>query len=294
MKKNLWLILSLILITAPVFADHQTSLQGGGGGGAASAVTPGSTTVTGCQNRVLFGDNTELLNCEAALAYTASNDTFSVGTAGRILIGSGTAAAPGWCWAADDDGTCTGMHRNAANNIAVDVDGTLRWFWSAADYLPNSANNANIGNGVSSTVRVVHLSTGLEGGIVKTLTDNTIASFMRSTCASGDLSAGEVHWTAYAENGTTESQSLTGTMVWSCLNPAGTETCPTPTNLGTPLHNETTGATADLTVTWACDTTPANAVDLRVTVDTGIAAPTAVELRYRMNVVTGSPTLTAQ
>jgi hypothetical protein len=284
----------LLIFAVNANADLVRTRATGGGGGVATAVTPGTTTATGCQNLVLYGDNSQVLNCEAALGYTASNDTLTVGTAGRVLLGSGTAGAPSWAWAADDDATGTGMYRTAADQIGVSIGGTLRWFWSSTDFAPNSLNTASIGNGTSSGVRVIHVGTGVEGATTKTLTDNTIASFMRVACASGDGAAGTVDFTAYAENGTTESQSMTGTVQFSCLNPAGTEVCPTPTVQGTPLHNETTGGTADLTVAWACDTSPTNAVDLRVTVDTGIATPTAVELRYRMNVVSGSPTLTAQ
>lgn len=47
--------------------------------GTATAVTPGTTTVTGCQNRLLYGDNTSLLNCEAAAGYVASTDTATLG-----------------------------------------------------------------------------------------------------------------------------------------------------------------------------------------------------------------------
>jgi hypothetical protein len=48
-------------------------LRQGGGGGVATAVTPGSTTVTGCQNRVIYGDNSEVLNCDADLVFSGGN-----------------------------------------------------------------------------------------------------------------------------------------------------------------------------------------------------------------------------
>jgi hypothetical protein len=41
-------------------------------------ITPGTSTVTGCQNRVIFGDNSSVLNCEAALSYTPSTDVLGV------------------------------------------------------------------------------------------------------------------------------------------------------------------------------------------------------------------------
>jgi hypothetical protein len=135
----------------------------------------------------------------------------------------------------------------------------------------------------------------LQGAVTKTLTDNTIATFVRISCASGDAAAGIVDYVTFAEDGTTESQIEKGTLQFVCLNLAGTESAPTPTKQGTALYHETSAGTADMTSTFAADTaTPTNGIDLRVTVDTGIGSPTAVEIRYQVQITSGTATVTPQ
>lgn len=46
----------------------------------ASLVAPGTTSVSGCTNRLLYGDASAVLNCEAALTYTAATNTLVLGT----------------------------------------------------------------------------------------------------------------------------------------------------------------------------------------------------------------------
>jgi hypothetical protein len=117
------------------------------------------------------------------------------------------------------------------------------------------------------------------GTWVKTLTDATIATFSQVTCPSGDAAGVVVTYVSYAENGTTEAQQEVGKVSFNCINLAGTESFPAaPTKFGT-LHHETTGGTADMTTTFAAADGGANLMNLRVTVDTGIAAPTLVEIR---------------
>jgi len=82
-KRLLAVLLSLGL-ALPAIADvHVITRTNTSGQTVTSAVTPGVTTVTGCTNEVLYGDASDLVGCEGALAYDAGTNT---------LTSSGTAA----------------------------------------------------------------------------------------------------------------------------------------------------------------------------------------------------------
>lgn len=214
---------------------------------------------------------------------------FSGGPIGSpLLLPDGSATVPALAFLTDQDGTGTGIYRSAANALSFTFNGTFRYIWTESQLTPAAGNFSDLGQVSAARYwRDLFLARSIQGITTKTLTDNTIASVIQIPCAAGDTSSGDIDYTAFSENGVVESQSMTGKARWSCLNLAGTEVCPTPTEVGVPLHNETTGGTADLTVAWACDTTPANAINIQVTVNTGIAAPTLVELRYRLNMTSG-------
>lgn len=114
----------------------------------APSVTPGTTTVTGCQNRVIFGDNSSVLNCEAALGYTASTDTLTptiitlpVGSAAATSINFGTAGS--------------GLFSNGGG-VAISATG--------GEYFRVQANNVQVfGNSLNlgATTQVLHQALGL-------------------------------------------------------------------------------------------------------------------------------------
>jgi hypothetical protein len=106
MRKPTKALIAVLLCGAVgVNADVVRTRGGGsGGGGVATAVTPGVTTVTGCQNLVLYGDNSQTINCEAGLGYDA--------TANQFLLPDGTSTVPSLSFAAD---TNTGFYRSASD-----------------------------------------------------------------------------------------------------------------------------------------------------------------------------------
>ena len=109
-----------VLVCGAVSVDADVvRTRGGGSGGAATAVTPGTTTVTGCQNRVIYGDNSSVLNCEAALGYTASTDTL---TAGVVAAGAGLVSATSLRMTDAD----TGLYEVSSSNWGWAVNGTER------------------------------------------------------------------------------------------------------------------------------------------------------------------------
>lgn len=138
-----------------------------------------------------------------------------------------------------------------------------------------------------------YVAGSVQGAYVQTLADNVAEDFVEIGCPAGDGSGGTISYVAYAENGTTEAQQETGVIQFNCLNLAGTEVCAAPTEQGTPLHNETTGGTADLTTAWACTVGLTSVVRINATVNTGIATPTLVNIRYRVNVHSGAVAVTA-
>lgn len=140
----------------------------------------------------------------------------------------------------------------------------------------------------------LYLQSSIQASQSKTLTDNVNASFVSISCAAGDGVGGTVEYVVFAEDGTTDSQMEAGTLQYSCVNLTGTEVCATPTEQGTPSYVEATGGTADMTTTWACDTSGSNAILLQVQANTGIAAPTAMAITYRVNVNRGIATVTPQ
>jgi len=72
-KRLLAVLLSLGL-ALPAIADvHVITRTNTSGQTVTSAVTPGVTTVTGCTNEVLYGDASDLVGCEGALAYDAGD-----------------------------------------------------------------------------------------------------------------------------------------------------------------------------------------------------------------------------
>jgi hypothetical protein len=88
------LIFAAIAALGNVVADVGQVPKQGGSGGSTSLVS-GSTPVTGCQNLIPYGNNSNILECEAALSYvTASNtmdvDTLDVNVAATVTLGTGT------------------------------------------------------------------------------------------------------------------------------------------------------------------------------------------------------------
>lgn len=164
MKRAAWIVLLLVtvgLVAFPYFADAQVvDLRDSSGGGAATAVTPGTTTVTGCTNRVLYGDASAVLNCEAGFEYTASSNTFVIPT---LTLSSGTAGRIPYFGAAGLVTNEAGLEYDATNNQLLIPDGTSTvpsLSWSADTNTGWYRSGADIWNEIYAGQRtVVHTST---------------------------------------------------------------------------------------------------------------------------------------
>lgn len=226
----------------------------------------GSNVFTG---RTTFGTAAAAANA-VELGETAGRVTFEGATANTIQARLG-ATDP-----TSGDSVFLLPDRAAAGTSTLAVL-DLAQTWSAAQTYSATAVHSD-----------VTVNKSVQGFSVQTLADNVAEDFVEIGCPAGDGSGGTINYYAYAENGTTEAQSETGVIQWNCLNLAGTEVCPAPTEQGTPLHNETTGGTADLTTTWNCTVGLTSVIRVGVAVNNGLASPTLVEIRYRVNVHSGT------
>lgn len=118
-----------------------------------------------------------------------------------------------------------------------------------------------------------------DGAAEKALTDNTATAFVQIPVASGAGVGGSIDYVIFATDGT-DHQTSAGSVNFSAVNKGGTETC----TLGT-INNEAKAVSAGtLTHTFDADTSPTNAVNLRVTADTSLTTTTFV-IRYRVNIL---------
>jgi hypothetical protein len=67
-------------------------------------------------------------------------------TSGTVLVDAGSATAPPVGFAADSDGTGTGLYRFGADSPAITCNGTGAWRWgSTGTYLPITDNAVDVG-----------------------------------------------------------------------------------------------------------------------------------------------------
>lgn len=164
MRKPTKALAAVLLIgAASVNADVVRTRGGGsGGGGVATAVTPGVTTVTGCQDLVLYGDNSSLLNCEAGFGYAAATNILTAPNATistLLTIPAGTTAATGTLLGNDTD---TWIGSIGAGNISFYTNNAERFrFSSAGDIVMPTAATALAMGAASPDVAYARLGAGV-------------------------------------------------------------------------------------------------------------------------------------
>ena len=126
----------------------------------------------------------------------------------------------------------------------------------------------NIHSATQNTTEYQGLSYfGTAGKAVKTLTESTATALVRIPVASNAAAGGMLEYGIFAADAT-DQQLRQGSIRYSVVNKAGTETCTLTAIDGTAVTNETNDGNAaalsagTMTYTIACDATPANAVDL--------------------------------
>jgi len=217
--------------------------------------------------------------CTATANVSFTGTTTFTGTA---LFANGSAAAPSVAWAADADGTGTGMFRVVADTTGFSANGAEKFRIGTTDItafqriLPNG--NAAIDTGIAAQQwRNVFAGNAILGGGSKNLTSAAGAvNAVRITVGSNTSAAGEVTWAASETNGT-EFQHLSGRLRFGCINKGGTITAGVAV-IGTDLLVQSSAST--LTCTWSTST-GANFCNLDVTCTTGLATPGSIVLNAR-------------
>jgi hypothetical protein len=121
---------------------------------------------------------------------------------------------------------------------------------------------------------------GNAGKATKTLTESAATSAFSYTVASGAGTGGTVNFTVFATDGT-DPQTLTGTLQFTAGNKAGTESCVTPTLVGTALNSSPVGT---LTCTYAGADGGTNACFVQFNCVSSLVQ-TTLEVYYRVNLI---------
>lgn len=105
----------------------------------------------------------------------------------------------------------------------------------------------------------------------KDLTEGAATGFIRVAVASAGIVGGVIEYSVQATDGT-DHQSRSGSIPFSVVNKAGTETCTVGTAGGSSEIVAVSSGT--LTAAFTCDTTPANAVDLQINATSSLTQTT--------------------
>jgi hypothetical protein len=170
------------------------------------------------------------------------------------------------------NGVIFGENTDAAVNRAIPLMTN-----PAMHYVPAST---------STTERTSVMYAGFHGRAIKTLTESAATSVLQVPVAASAGVGGTITFTAFAADAT-DQQTLTGVLQYAAVNKAGTETCATPTLTGTALNSVSTGT---LTCTYACDTSPANAVNIQFNCASSLTQ-TTLDLYYRVDALGASEPL---
>lgn len=110
---------------------------------------------------------------------------------------------------------------------------------------------------------------GLSGKFVVTLVEASATAVVQIPVAAEAGESGQFLYTVYATDGSTP-QVRSGRVLYSVVNDGGVETC----LLGTPEELDNTPGASTLTATIACDTAPANAVNLTINATSSLTQTT--------------------
>jgi hypothetical protein len=224
---------------------------------------------------------------------------------------AGTATDPTYSFSADSN---TGMFSSAADEVAISTGGTTRAtitsagsiFGTAAGAADAVAINETAGqvtfggstaDTIESRVSVADPTVGDQlfqfpnlaaagtykivlSGFSKTLTESTNTSAFQVSVPDNAGTGGTVIYSVFASDATAH-QVRSGAIYFSAVAEGTTETCATPTDVGTSQITATTGT---LTCSFDCDETPANAVNIQFNCTSSLAQ-TTLTLYYRPDVV---------
>jgi hypothetical protein len=312
MKNKILAVLAvLLLFAAPARADLTvlTYSTGGGVGVAGTNVWTGSNTFTDSLFAVADdGDATKKIAFQASGITTGTTRTFTAPNADTTLAGL---AINNQSWTQRNFFTgetifgSGGVSTNGSlfNNTVYTPDTTFAgvgslsnsWvFAEGADQAIDQQNGA-CGSTACAQPTVTWMSAtaaspqtqynsqaywGNAGKATKTLTESAATSAFSYTVASGAGTGGTVNFTVFATDGT-DPQTLTGTLQFTAGNKAGTESCVTPTLVGTALNSSPVGT---LTCTYAGADGGTNACFVQFNCVSSLVQ-TTLEVYYRVNLI---------
>lgn len=223
------------------------------------------------------------------LSGTAAAPTWTA-TGWTLNIGNGTANVPALAFAADADGSGTGLYRGGANVWVMAANGQITVQGTSADLTLGSgvqlgiqagtvanpgllfnADDDGSGTGIYRpaadqwAVAANGSTRDLINGTVKTLTDNSATTFARIAIASDSAAVITVFYEVDAENAT-DQQTIGGLAVIPIVNDAGAESCGTIVEAGEATHVSVGTITSTITCTGA----GTNTIDLALTSDSSL------------------------
>lgn len=217
-----------------------------------------------------------------------SGNTQIASSGGAAYLGSSGSGGQGWYWATQETPDAPQMFTNTLSNYWVFIESgdtgidhahplaTNPWFFFQSKNTTGTEYNA-IG------------AVGLRSELFKTLTESSATAVVQIPVASGASVSGHFRYAVYAADAT--DQELRSSMIrYTVANKAGTETCAlAPMTTSTPDASITeledlnlpvlTAGT--LTYAIACDTSPANAVNITINAVSSLTQ-TTLQARYQL------------
>jgi hypothetical protein len=187
--------------------------------------------------------------------------------------------------------TGTGAQRQISINgsaVNIQVAGTTRMAISATGIVPSSAGSTlDLGSTTSTQMfRHAYVTTSIQGGAVKTLTETSATGFVTVAIPSSGGCAGYVDYTVFAADAT-NTQLKSGQLYFSAAaTSGGTVTAATISDVNT--LNPVTSGTLSNTMT---QTTGANLITLLANATSSLTQ-TTLEIRYRVMLQGGTCTVT--
>lgn len=233
----------------------------------------------------------------APCASVGGTEVYAIGTSGFIVKDT---MYQGWTQASTDPSQSVPdlrLYRDAAGTLAL-RNGTTPHAIGIYNTYTSSTNQEKYQTAWSSNVCYTGTKAGstsgsnrLEvhhGGAEKTLTESSATAFAQVAVASGASVAGRVDYQICADD-STDFQSRTGSVNFSLVNKAGTETA----GLGTVLNESVAASSGTLTVSFDTDTSPTNAVNIRANAVSSLTQ-TTLKIIYRVELFGPQVTVTPQ
>jgi hypothetical protein len=261
-----------------------------GSGALAFATSPTFTT-----QLTVNGGGASILTTDAANAFAVRNGT----SAQKFRVYNTFTDSSNGRWveiaafnATDIDIQTNGNGTGASGGVLYfGSAGTRRWGILTTGHLqPNSDNTYDVGDSTHQ-VRSAYVATSIQGGNSKSLTESSATAFVQVAVASGSYTGGCIHYTIHADDGT-NFQSISGTIHFSMVNKAGTETA-TVTTPSAATETPTATSSGTLSVSFDTDTSPTNAVNIRANAVSSLTQ-TTLKIEYRVEIFGPATTVTPQ